>query len=149
MKFGGYADSGPCISKGWRARQRHELTDRKWRSSSPLLPNRSSRKKRVGFAPWHYKQRNLVERFFNRTKPFQGIATRYDTCAENDLAVIKLVCPISLVRPSISRCPRAARREGARTGSIWPFGPSGGGVGLQMSKSNHSPHGIRIDQAKR
>ena len=56
------------------------------------IPNRSNRKKRFGFSPWLYKQRNLVERFFNRIKQFRGIATRYDTCPENYLAAIKLVC---------------------------------------------------------
>jgi hypothetical protein len=30
------------------------------------------------FSPWVYLQRNLVERFFNRIKHFQGIAIRHD-----------------------------------------------------------------------
>jgi transposase len=38
-----------------------------------------------------YRQRNLVERFFNRIKHFRGIATRYDKCPENYLAA-KLIC---------------------------------------------------------
>ena len=40
------------------------------------IPNRSNRKQRFAFSPWLYKQRNLVERFFNRIKHFRGIATR-------------------------------------------------------------------------
>lgn len=38
------------------------------------------------------RQRNLVERFFNRIKHFRGIATRYDKCPENYLAAVKLIC---------------------------------------------------------
>ncbi len=34
------------------------------------IPNRSNRKQRFGFSPWLYRQRNLVERFFNQIKQF-------------------------------------------------------------------------------
>jgi transposase len=54
--------------------------------------NRSNRKQRFGFSSWLYRQRNLVERFFNRIKQFRGIATRYDKDAANYLAAIKLIC---------------------------------------------------------
>ncbi|KAB2721107.1 transposase [Brucella intermedia] len=37
------------------------------------------------FSPWLYKQRNVVERFFNKLKHFSDIATRYDKCADNFL----------------------------------------------------------------
>ncbi|MBB3289922.1 transposase, partial [Rhizobium sp. BK347] len=40
---------------------------------------------------WVYRQRNLVERFFNRIKQFRGIATRYDKRLENYFAAVKLV----------------------------------------------------------
>jgi transposase len=56
------------------------------------IPNRSNRKQRFGFSSWLYRQRNLVERFFNRTKQFRGIATRYVKQAANYLAAIKLIC---------------------------------------------------------
>ena len=56
------------------------------------IPNRSNRKQRFAFSPWLYKQRNLVERFFNRIKQFRGIATRYDKDPANFLAAIKLIC---------------------------------------------------------
>jgi transposase len=42
-------------------------------------------KRRFAFSPWLYRQRNLVDRFFNRIKQFRGIATRYDRCPENHL----------------------------------------------------------------
>ena len=56
------------------------------------IPNRSNRKQRFAFSAWVYRQRNLVERFFNRIKHFRGIATRYDKCPENYLAAVKLIC---------------------------------------------------------
>jgi transposase len=42
------------------------------------IPPRSIRKGSFAFASWVYRQRNLVERFFNRIKQFRGLATRYD-----------------------------------------------------------------------
>ncbi len=55
-------------------------------------PSRSNRKQHFAFSGWVYRQRNLVERFFNRIKQFRGIATRYDRCPENYLAAVKLIC---------------------------------------------------------
>ena len=37
-----------------------------------------------------YKDRNQVERFFNKIKHFRGVATRFDKTAENFLAGVKL-----------------------------------------------------------
>jgi transposase len=42
------------------------------------------------FSPWLYKQRNAVERFFNKLKHFRAIATRYDKRDDNFLASVKL-----------------------------------------------------------
>jgi len=56
------------------------------------IPNGANRKQRFGFSAWLYRQRNLVERFFNRIKQFRGIATRYDKDPANFLAAFKLVC---------------------------------------------------------
>lgn len=39
-----------------------------------------------------YKDRNLIERFFNRIKQFRRIATRYDKLARNYLSMLNLVC---------------------------------------------------------
>jgi len=37
-----------------------------------------------------YKQRNLVERFFNKLKHFRRVATRYDKLLANFLGFVKL-----------------------------------------------------------
>jgi transposase len=42
------------------------------------------------FSPWLYRQRNLVERFFNKLKHFRAIATRYDKRDDNFLASVQL-----------------------------------------------------------
>lgn len=55
------------------------------------IPPKTNRKASFVFSRWVYRQRNLVERFFNRIKQFRGIATRYDKRPENYLAAVKLV----------------------------------------------------------
>ena len=42
------------------------------------------------FSGWLYKQRNAVERFFNKLKHFRAVATRYDKRDDNYLASVKL-----------------------------------------------------------
>jgi transposase len=54
------------------------------------IPPRSIRKDTFAFSRWVYRQRNLVERFFNRLKQMRGLATRYDRRADNFLAALKL-----------------------------------------------------------
>lgn len=54
------------------------------------IPPRVIRKDSFNFSGWVYRQRNLIERFFNRIKQFRGLATRYDRRADNFLAALKL-----------------------------------------------------------
>ena len=54
------------------------------------IPPRVIRKDSFSFCKWVYRQRNLVERFFNRIKHFRGLATRYDRKPENFPAALKL-----------------------------------------------------------
>ncbi len=42
------------------------------------------------FSSWLYRERNLVERFFNKLKHFRAVATRYDKRDDNYLASVKL-----------------------------------------------------------
>jgi transposase len=42
------------------------------------------------FSGWLYRQRNAVERFFNKLKNFRAIATRYDKRDDNFLASVQL-----------------------------------------------------------
>jgi putative transposase len=62
-----------------------------------VIPPKANRKipRRCDFAL--YRERNLVERFFNKLKQFRAIATRYDKLAQNFLAAIQLVAGTMLV----------------------------------------------------
>lgn len=54
------------------------------------IPPRRNRRDPICFSPYLYRQRNHVERFFNRIKHFRRIATRYEKRADNFLAFVKL-----------------------------------------------------------
>ena len=54
------------------------------------IPPKKNRTGSFPFNKWVYKQRNVVERYFNKLKHFRGIATRYDRDPLNFLAAIKL-----------------------------------------------------------
>ena len=58
--------------------------------AAPNIPDKSNRKERHCFSKALYKERNLVERFFNKIKHFRRIATRFEKLAQNYLAMIKL-----------------------------------------------------------
>ena len=58
--------------------------------SRPHIPTQQNRKVQRSVDPTIYRQRNLVERFFNKLKHFRRIATRYDKLARNFLAAIAL-----------------------------------------------------------
>lgn len=54
------------------------------------IPPKRNRRNPICFSPYLYRERNHVERFFNRIKHCRRIATRYDKLAANFLAFIKL-----------------------------------------------------------
>jgi transposase len=60
------------------------------RSIVPVIPSKANRvtPRKTDFAL--YRERNLVERFFNKLKGFRAIATRYDKLASTFLAGIHL-----------------------------------------------------------
>lgn len=60
------------------------------RGSRAHIPTQRDRRIQRQVDPVLYRQRNLVERFFNRLKHFRGIATRYHKLARNFLAAVAL-----------------------------------------------------------
>ena len=68
---------------------------------------RTNRISPICFSPHLYRDRNRIERFFNRIKHCRRVATRYDKLAANYLAFIKLACirPWLQVYESTSRLP--------------------------------------------
>ena len=57
---------------------------------TPHIPPKSNRYDGITYSKRLYKQRNLIERCFNRLKQFRHIATRYDRNALNYLAMVKI-----------------------------------------------------------
>ena len=56
------------------------------------IPPKRNRKDPICFSPYLYRDRNLIERFFNKIKQCRRVATRYDKLAANYLAFVKLAC---------------------------------------------------------
>ena len=54
------------------------------------IPRKSNERRRGKFDKSVYRQRNVVERCFNRLKQFRRIATRYEKKADNYLAMLTL-----------------------------------------------------------
>jgi transposase len=67
------------------------------RQITPVIPPKANRvvQRDCDFAL--YRERTLVERFFNKLKHFRAIATRYDKLARNFLAAVQLVSAIILL----------------------------------------------------
>jgi len=60
--------------------------------ATAVIPPRSNRREQRTYDRHVYKDRNLVERFFNRLKQFRRIATRYEKLANNFISLLNLVC---------------------------------------------------------
>jgi putative transposase len=58
--------------------------------STPVIPPRSCWKKPRDYDKTLYKERNKIERFFNRLKQFRRVATRYDKLLANFMGFVKL-----------------------------------------------------------
>ena len=64
---------------------------------TPVIPPKANRKTKRECDFALYRERNLIERFFNKIKHFRAIATRYDKLARNFLAAVQLVSAIILL----------------------------------------------------
>ena len=67
------------------------------REITPVIPPKANRKTKRDCDFALYRERNLIERFFNKIKHFRAIATRYDKLATNFLAALQLVSAIILL----------------------------------------------------
>ena len=67
------------------------------REITPVIPPKANRKTKRDCDFALYRERNLIERFFNKIKHFRAIATRYDKLAINFLAAVQLVPAIILL----------------------------------------------------
>ena len=76
--------------RGYDARAIIDLVEA--RGGRAHIPTSRDRKVQRSVDYFIYRQRNLIERFFNKIKQFRRVATRYDKLAENFLASLKLAC---------------------------------------------------------
>jgi transposase len=67
------------------------------RNIVPVIPPKKNRvnPRETDFAL--YRERNLVERFFNKLKHYRAIATRYDKLASSFLAAVQFVSIVILL----------------------------------------------------
>jgi transposase len=56
----------------------------------PVMPGRSTRKRRIVYDKSRYRERHLIENAFCRLKDFRRVATRYDKLARNFLSAVAL-----------------------------------------------------------
>ncbi len=66
--------------------------------ATAVIPPRSNRKKLREYDKEIYKERNLVERFFQKIKNFRRIATRYERLARNYLSMLQLAATVVWLR---------------------------------------------------
>ena len=62
------------------------------RGSLAVIPSKRNRKIARDHDKGLYKERNHVERFFNRIKQYRGLATRYEKTAVSYVAMLYFAC---------------------------------------------------------
>jgi putative transposase len=60
------------------------------RGAQIVIPPKRNRKVQRAYDVELYKERNLIERFFNKLKQFRRVATRYDKLLVNFMGFVKL-----------------------------------------------------------
>ncbi len=55
-----------------------------------VIPPKKNRKLQRNYDKDLYKERNLIERFFNKLKQFRRVATRYDKLLVNFMGFVKI-----------------------------------------------------------
>ena len=67
-------------------------------NAEPVIPPRRHRKHQHAYDKALYKERNLIERFFNKLKQFRRIATRYDKLLVNFMGFVKIAAIAIMLR---------------------------------------------------
>ena len=82
--------------KGYDAEPLHQAI--RDAGAEPVIPARSNRKERRLHDKALYKERNLIERFFNKLKQFRRVATQYDKLLANYEGFVQLAAITILLR---------------------------------------------------
>jgi transposase len=92
----GFACEKVLADKGYDSDQFREVITSK--GAEAVIPPKRSRKESIPYDKDVYKERNLVERFFNKIKNFRRIATRYDKTALSFAAMLALAAAMIWLR---------------------------------------------------
>ena len=65
---------------------------------TPVIPPKANRLEIIVYDKESYKQRNKVERLFNKLKQFRRVATRYEKLKANFLAFVLLALIVIMLR---------------------------------------------------
>ena len=60
------------------------------KQAKAVIPSRTNRQVKRPFDWHHYRNRNVIERFFARIKQFRRVATRYDKLASRFMSFVLL-----------------------------------------------------------
>jgi putative transposase len=66
----------------------------------PVIPPLNTRSKKLAYDRARYRERNRIERFFNKLKQFRRLATRYDKLAKTFFAAVHLVTAFLIAKNS-------------------------------------------------
>jgi transposase len=82
-------DAGALLAdKGYDAD--HLIEEIEETGAQAVIPPKRNRKTQRTYDAELYKERNLIERFFNKLKQFRRVATRYDKLLVNFMGFVKL-----------------------------------------------------------
>ncbi|WP_034995718.1 IS5 family transposase, partial [Beijerinckia mobilis] len=84
----GFDATATLADKGYDANHLHKKIT--GQGSEIVIPPKRNRKVQRPYDTELYKERNLVERFFNKLKQFRRVATRYDKLLANFMGFVKL-----------------------------------------------------------
>jgi putative transposase len=84
----GFATAATIADKGYDA---DHLCDRIAETGGQgVIPPKRNRTIKRAYDTELYKERNIIERFFNKLKQFRRVATRYDKLLKNFMGFVKL-----------------------------------------------------------
>jgi len=84
----GFQAGAAIADKGYDADHLHEKIAET--GAEVVIPPKRNRKVQHPYDAELYKERNIIERFFNKLKQFRRVATRYDKLLANFMGFIKL-----------------------------------------------------------
>lgn len=84
----GFDADATIADKGYDADHLHEKIT--GRGGQIVIPPKRNRKVQRACDAELYKERNLIERFFNKLKQFRRVATRYDKLLANFMGFVKI-----------------------------------------------------------